>query len=130
MLLYSTGSAFGCGSVNFWGVEAAVKEEPERIYPFPQAKNRMFNFTAQYVIVVKDRQAFDRLVTAWAVANGVTDLEGFLHSGVRQLGLLLDLTERRRSGTPLSKRGRCGVRGSRVSCGLIMVWMAGMKTDP
>lgn len=55
VLLYSTGSAFGYDSVNFLGVEAAVKEEPERIYPFPQAKNRMFNFTAQYVIVVKDR---------------------------------------------------------------------------
>lgn len=96
VLLYSTGSAFGCDSVNFLGVEAAVREEPERIYPFPQAKNRMFNFTAQYVIVVKDRQAFDRFVTAWAVTNGVTDLEGFLHSGERHLGILLDGKETER----------------------------------
>ena len=96
VLLYSTGSAFGCDSVNFLGVEAAVKEEPERIYPFPQAKNRMFNFTAQYVSVVKDRQAFDRFVTAWAVTNGVTDLEGILHSGERRLGILLDGKETER----------------------------------
>ena len=96
MLLYSTGPAFGSDSVNFMGVEAAVKEEPERIYPFPQAKNRMFSFTAQYVIVVKDQQAFERFVTAWAEANGVTDLEGFLHSGVRHLNLLLDGKETER----------------------------------
>ncbi len=96
VLLYSTGPAFGSDSVNFMGVEAAVKEEPERIYPFPQAKNRMFSFTAQYVIVVKDQQAFERFVTAWAEANGVTDLEGFLHSGVRHLNLLLDGKETER----------------------------------
>ncbi len=96
VLLYSTGSSFGYDSVNFLGVEAAVKEEPERIYPFPQAKNRMFNFTAQYVIVVKDWQAFDRFVSAWAVTNGVTDLEGFLHSGERRLSILLDGKETER----------------------------------
>lgn len=96
VLLYSTGSAFGYDSVNFMGVEASVREEPERIYPFPQAKNRMFNFTAQYVIVVKDRQVFDRFVSAWAVTNGVTDLEGFLHSGERRLGILLDGKETER----------------------------------
>ncbi len=96
VLLYSTGVPFGFDSVNFMGVEAAVKEEPERIYPFPQAKNRMFNFTAQYVIVVKDQQAFDRFVTAWAQVNGVTDMEGFLHSGVRHLNLLLDGKETER----------------------------------
>ena len=59
----------------------------------------MFNFTAQYVIVVKDRQAFDRFVSAWAVTNGVTDLEGFLHSGERRLWVFC-LTGRRRSGMP------------------------------
>ncbi len=96
VLLYSTGSAFGYDSVNFMGVEASVREEPERIYPFPQAKNRMFNFNAQYVIVVKDRQVFDRFVSAWAVTNGVTDLEGFLHSGERRLGILLDGKETER----------------------------------
>ncbi len=96
VLLYSTGSSFGYDSVNFMGVEASVREEPERIYPFPQAKNRMFNFTAQYVIVVKDRQVFDRFVSAWAVTNGVTDLEGFLHSGERRLGILLDGKETER----------------------------------
>lgn len=96
VLLYSTGLAFGFDSVNFMGVEASVKEEPERIYPFPQAKNRMFSFTAQYVIVVKDQQAFDRFVTAWAEANGVTDLEGFLHSGVKHLCILLDGKESER----------------------------------
>lgn len=90
VLLYSTGVPFGFDSVNFMGVEASVKAEPERIYPFPQAKNRMFNFTSQYVIVVKDWEAFDRFVAAWATTNGVTDLEGFGRNGVRHLNLLLD----------------------------------------
>ncbi len=96
VLLYATGPPFGYDRVNFMGVEASVKAEPERIYPYPQTKNRMFQFTAQYVIVVKDREALDRFVTAWAKENGVTDLEGFLHSGVRYLCLLLDGKETER----------------------------------
>lgn len=89
VLLYATGMPFGFDRVNFLGVEASVKGEPEQIYPYPQAKNRMFNFTARYVIVVKDKKALDGFVSAWAEANGVTDLDGFLHSGVRHLCLLL-----------------------------------------
>ncbi|MDE6320590.1 MAG: hypothetical protein K2M22_12985, partial [Lachnospiraceae bacterium] len=96
VLLYSTGTPFGFDRVNFMGLEAAVKEEPERIYPYPQAKNRMFNFTSSYVIVVKDQEVLDDFVTAWAKINGVTDLEGFLHSGVRQLNILLDGKEKER----------------------------------
>lgn len=96
VFLYSTGTPFGFDTVNFMGVEAAVKDEPARIYPYPQAKNRMFNFTSQYVIVVRDKEALDRFVTAWAQVNGVTDLEGFLHSGTRKLGLLLDGKETER----------------------------------
>lgn len=96
VLLYSTGTPFGFDRVNFMGVEAAVKEEPERIYPYPQAKNRMFNFISEYVIVLRDQEALDGFVTAWAKENGVTDLEGFLHSGVRQLNLLLDGKETER----------------------------------
>ena len=56
----------------------------------------MFSFTSQYVIVVKDKEDRDRFVTAWAQANGVTDLEGFLHSGVRHVGLLLAGEEAKR----------------------------------
>lgn len=96
VLLYSTGVPFGFDSVNFMGVEAAVKEEPERIYPFPQAKNRMFHFAAEYVIVVKDQETLERFASAWAQVNGVTDMEGFLHSGVRHLNLLLDGKETER----------------------------------
>lgn len=96
VLLYSTGTPFGFDNVNFMGVEASVKEEPERIYPYPQAKNRMFNFTSEYLIVVRDKGALDSFVTAWAEENGVTDLEGFLHSGVRHLNLLLDGKETER----------------------------------
>ena len=96
VLLYSTGVPFGFDSVNFMGVEAAVKEEPERIYPFPQAKNRMFHFAAEYVIVVKDQEMLERFASAWAQVNGVTDMEGFLHSGVRHLNLLLDGKETER----------------------------------
>lgn len=93
VLLYSTGSAFGFDRVDFMGVEASVKKEPERIYPFPQSKNRMFNFTSQYVIVVKDAAALERFATAWANVNGVTDLDDFLHRGERRLCLLLDAKE-------------------------------------
>lgn len=96
VLLYTTGVPFGFDTVNFMGVEASVKAEPERIYPYPQAKNRMFSFTSQYAIVVKDQEALDRFVSAWAQVNGVTDLEGFLHSGVRHLNLLLDGKETER----------------------------------
>lgn len=96
VLLYSTGTPFGFDSVNFMGLEASVKEEPERIYPYPQAKNRMFNFTSAYVIVVRDKEMLDSFVTAWAEENGVVDLEGFLHSGVRQVNLLLDGKETER----------------------------------
>lgn len=96
VLLYSTGTPFGFDRVNFMGMEAVVKEEPERIYPYPQAKNRMFNFTSSYVIVLRDKEALDSFVTAWAKENGVTDLEGFLHSGVRSLKLLLDGKEKER----------------------------------
>jgi len=89
VLLYGTGRPFGFDSVNFMGVEADVKEEPERIYPYPQAGNRMFDFYTEYVIVVKDQETLDGFATAWAKESGVTDLEGFLHSGVRHLNLLL-----------------------------------------
>ncbi len=89
VLLYSTGTAFGFDKVDFMGVEADIKEEPESIYPYPQAKNRMFNFTSQYVMVVKDEEALARFASAWAQTNGVTDLEDFLHRGVRYLCLRL-----------------------------------------
>ncbi len=97
VLFYATGVPFGFDNVVFMGVEAAVKEEPEQIYPFPQTKNRMYNFYADYVIVVKDQETLDSFVTAWAKENGVTDLEGFLHSGVRHLKLLLDGKEAERT---------------------------------
>ncbi len=97
VLFYATGMPFGFDSVEFMGVKADVKEEPERIYPYPQAKNRMYNFYADYVIVVKDQETLDSFVTAWAKANDVTDLESFLHSGVRHLNLLLDGKESERN---------------------------------
>ena len=96
VFLYATGTPFGFDTVNFMGVEASVKGEPARIYPYPQAKNRMFDFISQYVIVVRDKEALDRFVTAWAQVNGVTDPEGFLHSGTREVCLLLDGTETER----------------------------------
>lgn len=89
VLLYSTGMAFDFDQVDFMGVKASIKEEPERIFPYPQSKNRMFNFTSQYVMVVKDEEALTRFATAWAQVNGVTDLEDFLHRGVRYLCLRL-----------------------------------------
>lgn len=97
VLFYATGMPFGFDSVAFMGMKAAIKEEPERIYPYPQAKNRMYNFYSDYVIVVKDQETLDSFVTAWAEENGVTDLESFLHSGVRHLNLLLDGKEAERT---------------------------------
>lgn len=97
VLLYSTGIPFGFESVNFMGVAASVKEEPARIYPYPQTKNRMFNFTSQYVMVVKDEEALNRFTRAWGEVNGVTDFDDFLHRGVRHLGILLDGREAERN---------------------------------
>lgn len=96
VLLYSTGTQFGFESVNFMGVEASVKEEPEQVYPYPQAKNRMFNFTSRYVMVVKDEEVLNRFARAWGEVNGVTDFEDFLHRGERHLGILLDGKEAER----------------------------------
>lgn len=96
VFLYSTGRYFGFDQVDFMGIKASVREELEQIYPYPRVKNRMFNFFAQYVIVVKDDAALEEFVKAWAQENGVTDLEAFLHSGVRYLCLLLDGKESER----------------------------------
>ncbi len=93
IFVYSTGAPFGFDTVDFMGVTAKVKGELERIYPYPQAKNRMFNFSSGYALVVKDEEQLEKFVTAWAKQNGVTDMEAFLHSGVRYLGLLLDCDE-------------------------------------
>lgn len=97
VLLYGTGKPFGFDRVNFMGMEADVKEEPECIYPYPQARNRMFDYYSEYVIVVKNQETLDGFVTAWAKENDVTDLEGFLHSGVRHLNLLLEGKEAERT---------------------------------
>ncbi len=47
-------------------------------------------------MVVKDETALERFASAWAQVNGVTDVEDFLHRGVRHLCLLLDTEETQR----------------------------------
>lgn len=93
VLLYSTGVEFPFDTVDFLGITAKVKKSPERIYPYPKAKNEMFSFTSEYVMVVKDWEQRNEFVTAWADKNGVTDSEAFLHSGIRQVCLLLNCEE-------------------------------------
>ncbi len=93
VLLYSTGEEFPFDTVDFLGVTARVKGRPENIYPYPREKNGMFSFTSEYVMVVKDWEQRNEFVTAWAKKNGVTDLDAFLHSGTRQVCLLLDCKE-------------------------------------
>lgn len=88
VLIYSTGADFEFSTVEFMGVCKAVKKEIMQLYPYPKADKDTFG--AEYIImVVTDQAALDQLVRAWAEQNGVEDMEAFLSSKSRKLGVLL-----------------------------------------
>ena len=87
-LIYCSGKDYGYDSVDFFGVKLQVKKELMDFFPYPKASDNTFG--ACYIMVVKDRQAQDVCVRAWAEANGVTDMESFLESGYRSVGIVLE----------------------------------------
>lgn len=87
-LIYCNGNDYGYDRVDFFGVDLQVKEELANFFPYPKAVGNTFGI--RYIMVVRDRQAQDVCVRAWAEANGVTDMEDFLESGYRFAGLVLE----------------------------------------
>lgn len=83
-LIYFSGRDFGCDTVDFMGVEFSVKEELSDFYPYPKAEGNGFN--AVFVMVVRDRQVWNRCVGAWCEANGIEDVEGYV-SDVEKLNV-------------------------------------------
>ena len=75
-LVYCSGMDFGYDTVNFMGMEFLVQEEPADFFPYPKAEGNMFN--AVFVIVVKDRQVWERCVDTWCRANGIEDIDGYI----------------------------------------------------
>ncbi len=87
VLLHCSGRDYGYDSVDFMGVKLQVKEELTSFFPYPKAADNAFG--ACYVMVVKDRQVQEQCVRAWAEANGVTEMESFLESDYRFIGIVL-----------------------------------------
>ena len=87
VLLHCSGKDYGYDSVDFMGVKLQVKEELTSFFPYPKAADNTFG--ACYVMVVKDRQVQEQCVRAWAEANGVTEMESFLESDYRFIGIVL-----------------------------------------
>ena len=87
VLLHCSGRDYGYDSVDFMGVKLQVKEELTSFFPYPKAADNTFG--ACYVMVVKDRQVQEQCVRAWAEANGVTEMETFLESDYRFIGIVL-----------------------------------------
>ncbi len=87
VLLHCSGRDYGYDSVDFMGVKLQVKEELTSFFPYPKAADNTFG--ACYVMVVKDRQVQEQCVRAWAEANGVTEMESFLESDYRFIGIVL-----------------------------------------
>lgn len=75
-LIYFSGRDFGYDTVNFMDMEFSVKEELTDFYPYPKAEGNGFN--AVFVMVVRDRQTWNRCVGAWCEANGIEDVEGYV----------------------------------------------------
>lgn len=88
VLFFCSGRDYGYGSVDFFGLKLQVKEELAEFFPYPKAADNTFE--ARYVMVVQDRQAQEACVQAWAEANGVTDIDAFLESSARFVGIVLE----------------------------------------
>lgn len=97
ILFYSNGEDMGYDTLDFLGIPLEIKEEPEDIFPYPKA--RRSSFGQVYVMVVKDKEAFDQYAGVYAKANGVTDMEGFLGSVYQKAGILLEGEDEAKQGT-------------------------------
>ncbi|MDE7283680.1 MAG: hypothetical protein K2N85_08880, partial [Lachnospiraceae bacterium] len=90
LLIHTEGADFNCETASFMGIESRVKKEIQELYPYPKAKE---NQDGRYIIIVPDEQVRDEYVRTWAEQNGVEDMNSFLKSGSRRIGILLDGTE-------------------------------------
>lgn len=90
LLIHTEGADFNCGTASFMGIESRVRKEVQNLYPYPKAQE---NPHGKYIIIVPDDKVRDEYVRAWAEQNGVEDMESFLKSGIRRIGILLDGTE-------------------------------------
>lgn len=87
VLVYAEGADFGHNALNFMGIESIVRKEIPELFPYPKAKE---NPNGRYLIIVHDDEARDAYVRAWAEANGVEDMDAFLHSGRCTAGVVLN----------------------------------------
>lgn len=94
VMIHTEGADFACETLAFMGIESRVVKEVQTLYPYPKAEE---NRNGRYVIIVPDDEKRNELVTAWAGQNGVEDMESFLQSGRRRLGVLLDGTDEEKS---------------------------------
>lgn len=78
VLLFSTGADFACNTVHFMGKEMQVKQELAEMRIEPKARENVF--LGEYYLIVKDKAVHDECVAAWAQANGVEDIGGFVNS--------------------------------------------------
>lgn len=87
VLVYTNGPDFGCRTLDFMGIQKDVKKEVESLFPYPKAKENEGG--KDYILVVRDEAVRDTLVRVWAEQNGVEEIDDFLCSGSRRLGVLL-----------------------------------------
>ena len=90
ILIHTEGADFNCEATSFMGIESRVRKEVQELYPYPKAQE---NRNGSYIIIVSDDKVRDEYVRTWAEQNGVEDMDSFLKSGSRRIGVLLDGTE-------------------------------------
>lgn len=76
-LIYCSGMDFGYDTVDFMGMEFMVQEELSTFFPYPKAEDN--GFDTVFVLVVSDRQVWERCVGAWCKANGIEDMDGYIN---------------------------------------------------
>lgn len=88
ILFYSEGKDTGFDTLEFMGKTLEIKEEVKNIFPYPKAEKNTFG--TGYAVVVRDKEALAQCTRAYAAQNGITDVEGFLESSYRDLGVVLE----------------------------------------
>ncbi len=88
ILFYSEGKDAGFDTLEFMGMPLEIKEEVKNMFPYPKAEKDSFG--SGYVVVVRDKEALAQCTRAYADLNGVTDVEGFLESSYRDVGVVLE----------------------------------------
>ncbi len=87
VIIHTRGADFGYTTLDFMGVRKDVKKESEELFPYPKAReNEIGN---DYILIVRDETVIEELVSTWAEQNGVEDIDAFLNSGSRRIGLVL-----------------------------------------